>query len=953
MSDIEVFRRIHLQRCIGDAAKSEIYSTNPSSKNGAGKNEGWTDHPETGQAMLIAISVMAVLILIPLVVFSSASNRVPLTIELDNQQASLAAVRSGLSEYMARVQANPYYPAECNEGDNYTYTTSQGTQVCNQNSGSSAFNPAFSRWVQIPSSTNEYYTYRVLYQQSPLQEVVIVVGCAGLLFPAPTGSPPTTTATCGTNSQSNTTALAQQLGPFSIFEYPYFTKHNITDPADPNLYSTITGSTSALTYNGNDYTNAVISSIKSQIIPSNSVPYNQVSPAGQIDQHGCVVLGSQQNPVNVTNGTNNQSGTPYGPIFSTPPLGNSGVTNWTSAPVTVNINGTSYGVVCAPAYFQNELVNGSHGVSSDDTFYYCGNPNFTGSVHTYSVKTPDNSSGTGWIQLSNPVWYLWYQNSSNCGYTLPSSMDPAQAMAYQELPHETNFESAAIADGCYYTGQTSIVFTGTTMAVSSPNSTAGTASGDTNPNCLGQNASLPANGIIYVAPGGSGYQALGPPPPPGYGPPSYTVGCSVSNLSCSAGFSGTWEPGAPNLASGSSSYNNSAYNGNGNSGGLYWETNDPATSGDLFVQGTLQNSVTMVASNNVYLTGSVCISGDTGCTNTNYYCSADTSNCTGGNVQDQGQGNSLSGYYASPSNIPANSNVYIGIAAGNMVKAYNPVENSQNNLGGAPPYQPGFNAWPSLNVICQPSWFLLCYQQLSVTATWSFSGPTNYETSLEGYPHKYITVDGVLLTLKGGLTVQQIAFAGGAGSTYNLMADPSFWDHIDAPYPPLATFNTNGAVVEDFAPNMDCNVNDNWLFALFGATTGCGTPTDLEIPFICVDVLGIVWPGGCNNTGGKPSASGTSATNTCAGTQNSAPTSGNGWWGYNDVTGLGVGYSWYQWVISTSQGYTPCYNHDSRLNSILPNGFPPPIITVQSTSQIDPSTVTNIGGGSLSNSSLW
>lgn len=104
--------------------------------------------------------------------------------------------------------------------------------------------------------------------------------------------------------------------------------------------------------------------------------------------------------------------------------------------------------------------------------------------------------------------------------------------------------------GCLYTGPTAITLTGSTMSVVSPDTRASDATA-TNPNCVGTGVPLPANRTIYV-------QDI-PGTGPNAGPCQITV----------------------------------AWSG------------DDCSKGDAFVRGTLSDELTIVADNNVVITGNV------------------------------------------------------------------------------------------------------------------------------------------------------------------------------------------------------------------------------------------------------------------------------------------------------------------------------------------------------------
>jgi hypothetical protein len=788
--------------------------------------------------MLVVVGAMLVVTMIPVMVFTTANGQVPLVLQAQARAEAVAAARAGLTAYFAQLDANPSYAWQYNEEDDYTWHQQR------------ASDPAFTTWVPVTGASNEHYTYRVRIEGTSGASL-LVVGCGG-----PLASP---TSTC-VGQGLVPVALAVSLKSESLFANAYVTKHNIEDPADPNLYLGLSG-----------YTPEVLAQIKDLVVPPNSdqtTCWPQTCPPSSlpVDPNGCVVLGNQQNPAFSLNGQ---------PFYGAEPSTPEDFT------IHVTVNHTTYGVSCIPSYWQDEQVHGS--VFSDDTFYACGQPSLSGPVETYSAMTPSNNGGTGWAELPNQVWYLWNLTMSSCGYPRLT----AQPGPYHELPSLADLQRAARSGGCYYTGQTSIVVDGQTMAVSSPNSLPRSRGGQTPDACLGQHAKLPGNGVIYVAntTGLNCQPALGPPPPVGWGPPTFRMGLQQGQFVF--GFTGTWEPPEPP------------------SGGLTWQTEDGACAGDLFVQGTLAASTTFAAANNVYLTGSLCVAGDTTCEKTN-------------NTGIAGQGNDLSLPTPPTVSIPSSSTVLIGVVAGNLVKAYDPSAQATFDLN---PLDWHWRVNCSLQSLLQGT--------CELVVKTPFSGEWQTETGLEGYPHRNVIVDGVLLDLEGGLTTQNIIDAASAGATPELMSDPNPFDHVGKSYPGLQNFGVEGSMVSDFAPNMDCNVVAVLGFDL----TGCETPVDLEIPLPYATLTG-----GCPN---YPSS------------RPPADQSGN--WGFHQVLAFSffflnvcVGWYWNQVVISSHHGYTASYASDARLAVGSPPFLPPPVLEPRTVSGVAPSAVA-----SWSESNLW
>lgn len=224
------------------------------------------------------------------------------------------------------------------------------------------------------------------------------------------------------------------------------------------------------------------------------------------------------------------------------------------------------------------VVNGPAG--SDGNFFICGNPQFNGPVTSASM-TSDPSGGTypGWLQTgSSSLGYASFPCPSGSNPTfngVPASQGGNVTPGpYLGMPAtDSQLVQYAQANGCYYTGATSVTFNAPpspsqpgTMTVSSPNSTIGTAPGQTNPACVGTNVALPPNGVIYVANATSSQGCQAPSNPSGQQWQSNTADGSGSNCQ-----------------------------------------------GNLFEQGVVGGQVTTAAANNVFITGSLCNPTDSNC----------------------------------------------------------------------------------------------------------------------------------------------------------------------------------------------------------------------------------------------------------------------------------------------------------------------------------------------------
>lgn len=182
-------------------------------------------------------------------------------------------------------------------------------------------------------------------------------------------------------------------------------------------------------------------------------------------------------------------------------------------------------------YITGQTLDGP--VRSNDGFYIYGSPSFEGPVNTADPTSPGWKDPTGHTPDS-PTFQKGM--TVNAGYvTFPSSDAGIVSEVTPGVP----------GDGCLYSGPTVVQLTGSTMSVWSPD----TSSSQTNPNCLGTDLPLPANGVMYVQ------QATSCP---------YTSG------------------GTPTSFDGES-----------------------CEAADVYVQGTLTGQLTIAAANNVYITNNI------------------------------------------------------------------------------------------------------------------------------------------------------------------------------------------------------------------------------------------------------------------------------------------------------------------------------------------------------------
>ncbi len=857
---------------------------------------------DSGQALIITLVILMILALIPTLLASSVSSRSELTLSFQNGASAIAAVQAGLADYEGHMTGNDFYPAIYNSSDNYT----------DPSGDTKSRNEAFFQWVPVPQMHDEWYSYRVIPSPASLSGngapsyEVIVAGCSGRLD--------SLTSPCtgnGGNTYNRVDVISRQVQLTSPFFNAYFTKYELYDPNDPNYYPS--------------------SGSKPDTLPSASQVsnvYNHcVALASTSNAGGSFPAPAESDLTYPSEGDYEQNGG-YGPDLS-----------WTTT-----INGQKVG--CRTAMWQSQTTQGP--VTSMDNFFFCGAPNFESQVSSYRENP-------FWVPLDNSVWWLWYNSQQTCANKpVFGGNGYIQPISYQHLPSLMSYEQEAMvqptdyssAFGCYYQGSTTMLFhKDGTVQVSSPNSSMGTGPGQLDPGCpLGGDTSFGSgfNGAVFVANGGGDIPSVGPPPPADncpdssnqpWGPPAFELGWDPPNGN---GFSGCWEPQEPSIPEGIDSANSPK------GWLLNWETNDPASDGDLFVQGTITQNITLAAENNMYLVGSVCVPSDTVCQDTNH---------TGTN----GEGNDGNKVSYTQDNLPSSGPV-LGIVAGNMVKTYNPIATPSNN----DPLDWGYSYNNTLKLSCHPFFPFDCSLSgglwFQINLNFAGSG-IHHESNLEGYPHENIVVDGVVFDLGGGTTTQQMPLADQAGASFAAMNTPNPFCHYylladvaaffgSCPYgkvnsyPGLGNYDVNGASVEKFAPNLSCNQVTLWFIGNEGT---CDTYTLLEIPYpgINLEVLDI---------GNSECPTHTSPPQ--------GPPPGDGSWGpiwseWHDLWAKWV-FSYciyldvYQYRLSHTVGYTANFTYNPALAHGLPPGFPNPNPVSLDTSEI---SMTQVGSYFANNTS--
>ncbi|MDA8277931.1 MAG: hypothetical protein M0Z45_07030 [Actinomycetota bacterium] len=141
-------------------------------------------------------------------------------------------------------------------------------------------------------------------------------------------------------------------------------------------------------------------------------------------------------------------------------------------------------------YVGGQTFNGP--IMTNDMYYFSGDPVFNARVYSGSATQSSHSSHPYWIDPLND--YFGYDETT--APVFAHSGDPSYHAPLALPSTNTALKSAAQVGGCTYYGPTSITFTGNSMVVNSPE----TSASSTNPGCIGSGSlPLPANGVIYEA----------------------------------------------------------------------------------------------------------------------------------------------------------------------------------------------------------------------------------------------------------------------------------------------------------------------------------------------------------------------------------------------------------------------------------------------------------------------
>jgi hypothetical protein len=232
--------------------------------------------------------------------------------------------------------------------------------------------------------------------------------------------------------------------------------------------------------------------------------------------------------------------------------------NWASGFNSRNSN-------CPRIYWRNDEVVGKF--HTNDTFFVSGSPRFNGTV----------TSGCPVVQVGDPcrgrdVYVTDPNNATNPQFASRPTGGVILPLPASNAQIRREADPSQGGQGCLYTGPTRIVLKSNgRMAVNSPSTT-----GSNVPTCgVGANATLPANGVIYVQ----------------------NVPSSTSNpQTCRSGRPWVTTPSGTTL--------------DATSGGTSYPLSNDRTSwncraGDVFIEGTLAGQLTIATENDIVLTGNL------------------------------------------------------------------------------------------------------------------------------------------------------------------------------------------------------------------------------------------------------------------------------------------------------------------------------------------------------------
>lgn len=363
--------------------------------------------PDDGVALVAVLGAMAVVTLFLLTSLAFVLGQAPPARESQDAKAALAAAQAGIDEYVARLTANDSY---------WTVGSSDPA------------NPAFTTGRTIPGTGGRGASYR--YE--------VLSGAADTAREGVVRLRVTGTSQPGNGTAPVSRTLTATLQPKGFLRYIYFSDVEVLDP---DLFYTFT----YVTVNGAQYWNSGL-------------------------------YGTRYRFADLGPGVRSACGRYYAAGRSTPSFAVSPAlpvrvwdTSTNTATATTVTAGTATGFSCLEIQWASgDVVQGP--LHSNDALQVGGSPLFTDPVTESSWATPPDPSRRWWgsgqpLLTSGSTRGYWPV------YAAPLAMPNGNSELLAYVEPRVDEPTAPPGPGCYYTGQTRIVFQGTTMRVLSPSTT--------------------------------------------------------------------------------------------------------------------------------------------------------------------------------------------------------------------------------------------------------------------------------------------------------------------------------------------------------------------------------------------------------------------------------------------------------------------------------------------------
>ncbi len=426
---------------------------------------------DSGQALVMAVIAIAVIaVLVPIV----GSNLDAETVQVNRaslSEAALAAAKAGLNDYRTYIDSNPaYYAFVC------------GTPHTNMALGAGSPTYACNTWQPVSGTTNEWFHY--VPDDSQLTQTASTSGSPKEMLLEVTGR-------AGAPGDYTYRTILAGFTLSGILTDSYYSDYEVTDPAQPGAYPTVT-----VTPSGGSPQTYAMSAVQVQYAEQTGAgSYSYYGPENLIDALCEYHTYSENTFIDSLGTVTNQwiPGKPiasftnpyYGPFYDAPPLtftipnklpnGNTPV----NAGATIAI--TSGTAVCG--VLGQGIYNGAvtfNGIAyTNDQLAFCGNPTFNGNppIESGAPTLPykDDWPGSAYETPSNgPAGYYpkgyTYSFSDGCSANSQPNYGPtvsnrAPVLNQNQALPPTVSALEPFADGqqvgsvgCLYTGPTMVQF---------------------------------------------------------------------------------------------------------------------------------------------------------------------------------------------------------------------------------------------------------------------------------------------------------------------------------------------------------------------------------------------------------------------------------------------------------------------------------------------------------------